>query len=251
MEKTRKQLMAETEQEINEKVAQYNIALKSNNFDEMQKLDGEIIDLESTFASQSAKIIYEECLIADNPMEALIKIHSHRVIKHKDDKDTKTRSVNNKMKQLNLLEFCKFSKDNTTTPLSMDWFYATCKLNQLLTMRMAEELGYSANDVANIEQTFAMKDLARKVNLGEKPTTNTQLAKAIQKCVDLLIGVNGFKVLNYDAKYLYALFAKKGKAQLSIQTAKSSTMCNLIMDIAYRLLTNGSYSVEYKKTETK
>ena len=240
----------------------YNKALSESDLKKMNELDVALKQLEIDYQNEMAKVVYQECLATENPMLSAITKYSYNVIAHKDKKEEDIvveRVLNDdKVRQIDLLKFCKYSQDiKAKNKLDCAWQYDVMAFNQLLCLRSAKELKFTPAQVKKIAQTYYMEELARKINLGETPDSNTQICKQLQAVVDKILfkddgkGKNAYKVNNHDVAYMLMIYTKKGKSALAVQVAKHDFMRRIIADVLYRIVTDGKYSLEYKQIKAK
>jgi len=117
-------------------------------------------------------------------------------------------------------------------------------LNKRLTLKIAKDLGIPKAEITRIDNSFAMEAMAREIDLGKSPTSNTQLVKHMQAVLDELCPGLG-KVNGHDVKYaLYASSKRKGLGKVS--TAKHTALLAVLTDVFHRVAVNGVYSVDYK-----
>lgn len=262
MEQTKLEKLAELKTLIVKNIADYNEALHNGNLKVMNELDVALKQYEANYSQLVAKHLYDECLATENPIKTAIERYSYNVLGHKDIRveDVVTERVlkEDRVRQIDLLKFCKYTKEtNQINALSTDWIYTVMKFNQLLCMRSAKELKFTDKQINDIASTFYMKQVARDIELGKTPDSNTQICKQLQTCVNEILfiddgnGKNSIKVNNHDVAYLLMLYTTKGHKALSIQVSKHDTLCRLIVDVIYRILTNAKYSLEYKEMKAK
>jgi hypothetical protein len=239
--------------EIEQKVETATKELKEKKFDLLAATLAELKKSEKDYEKVVVQNISDRLLKEEFPVIAAIKEYSYVTLRHKEVKEENTGliigyEVSNTIRQIDLLKLCKYGKLDDT------WEYVVSKLNQLFCLRTAENLGLP---VAEIAKTYYLKEQAKKIEMGGTPTSNTQLVKALQFVVDAIIfkpgenGKNVYKVVTPHVNYLLMLYAKKGKAALSIATAKDDFLRRLIMDITHEILTGNKFSLEYKTADTK
>lgn len=207
-----------------------------------------------------ATILYDELLAMDDPIVAAIKRYSYKTLRHRDKKsDGESKKVIGlelveKERQIDLLKFCEYSKTAGAVVLSTDWQYAAAKLNQLLCLRAAKTLKCTDAEIAEIAKSYYLKEQARKLEMGETPTSDTQICKALQIVINGIIfkddskGGNAYKCNNHDVAYLLGCYTKKGKKALSLAVAKDGFFRLVITEICLRIIENGRYTVEGYKT---
>lgn len=262
MENTENKRLTEIKSQMVENIDKHNQALCKGDLKAMNELDVALKQLEVDYQNEMAKVVYNECLATENPMKTAITRYSYNVLSHKDNKEdgivVERVLKEDRTRQIDLLKFCKYSQDiKAPNKLDTGWQYPIMKLNQLLCMRSAKELKFTQAQVKQIAKTFYMEEVARKLDMGETPDSNTQICKLVQQCVDQILfeddgkGKNVYKVNNHDVAYLLMLYTKKGKSALAVQVAKHDFLRRLIGDVMFRILTDGKYSLEYKEMKIK
>ena len=147
-----------------------------------------------------------------------------------------------RMVQIDLRKFCEYKS------LDMGWFYEMQALNKRLTLKAATELGVSAKDMKSIDDSYSMDKLAAEIDLGKTPTSDTQCVKHIQKVLDSLSEGEG-RVNSHDLAYIWLCYAKKNnKTALRVICSKHTILQSLLMDVFHRVVTNGTYGVDHKRT---
>ncbi len=119
-------------------------------------------------------------------------------------------------------------------------------------LRAAKELGA---DVKAIAKSYYLQDAVKKIEMGATPTSNTQVCKLLQRVIDEMLpnedadGKAIYKCNNYDVRYLDDLYGKKStKAILTVKVSNDGFLRRILVDIAYRLITDGKYGVDGYKT---
>jgi hypothetical protein len=213
---------------------------------------GELEQAEKDYATLAANAMYDEYAGKENPIIEIIKAYSYKTVGHKEkrNKDDNNRVVSvdpvEKDRQIDLLAFCNRAK------LDTDWQYTASRFNQLMCLRAAKELGANVNTIA---KSYFLKDAVKKIEMGATPTSNTQVCKLLQRVIDEMLpneDSNGkaiYKCNNYDVRYLDDLYGKKSnKAMLTVRVSNDAFLRRILVDIAFRLITNGKYGVDGYKT---
>lgn len=202
---------------------------------------------EKDYAAVAAITMYDEYAKKDNPIIEIIKAYCYVALGHKEERnkedDNRVVAVKSvtKERRVDLLEFCKRAGLDTT------WKYAASKFNQLMCMRVAKDLGADLDKVAT---SYLMEDIAKAVDLGETPTSNTQVCKALQQVIDEMIpnedenGKRIYKCNNHDVSYLEDVYCKWSSSKLTVKVSKDTIFRRILVDIAYRLVTGGRYDVD-------
>jgi len=250
---SKKRTIAIVEQEIKDLITAYNEANMREDLSSMREIDGKLNESEKEYAKLSMFTVFDELAKTEKPMFEAIKRYSYSIIKHRDnvDKETNiaTREISYKDKQIDLVKFEDYCKEKkiAIAPAN-DWRYAIQKFNQLLCLKAAKELGVKTKPIS---QSFYMNKIAKAIEMGETPTSNTAMLKQLQFIIDKMLYVEGdhgniYKATSRDVAYLNMLYTKKGKAILSIATAKHGFLTSLIMDMLHRLVCKKDYTIECK-----
>ena len=172
-----------------------------------------------------------------------IELHHFTTISHKKLTDEGVMTgveKSEKRVQIDLKRFCEIKG------LDLDWFYELQALNKRLTLRVAESIGVSAAEMRKINDSYNMEKLAKEIQLGKTPTSNTQIVSHMQRVLDMLSPGEG-KVNGHDLGYVMACYTKRNnKASLRVQCSKHTMLLSLMGDVFYRIVTNGVYGVDYK-----
>ncbi len=213
---------------------------------ELAKVEKTLEDYESEYAQTKKAAMYEMFKAAKDPIMTAVCTREYEVLGHKavsEDGIVTGYATVNKLKLVDLADF--FKKLNGSVP---EWVHKTEKLGYLISLRVAKDLKVAADNLAKIKDNYAMSELAKKIELGETPTSNTKTCKALQDIIDGIIfaddgnGKNQYKVCNHDVVYLEHGFMKLGKNAGSLVLPAAKTVQRMIADIAWRVVTNGTYS---------
>lgn len=214
---------------------------------------------EKEFATSVANAMYDEYAKKENPIIEIIKAYSYKTIGHKEvrNKEDNNRVVSvdaiEKDRQIDFLAFCKRAKFDT------DWQYLASKFNKLMCLRAATELGLPTAVIKKISTSYFMQEAVKKIEMGKTPTSNTQVCKLLQRVIDGMLpnedneGKAIYKCNNHDVAYLDDLYGKKSnKNLLTVRVSNDAFLRRILVDIAYRLITNGKYGVDgYKVAKEK
>lgn len=245
-----KNVLAEIKNSYDAAIAEANAILKVSpvDFNAYSKAMADLDKAEKEYAKIVAITMYDEYAHKPNPIIEIIKAYSYVTLGHKEvhAKEDFNRIVEIKPiereRRIDLLAFCERAKLNTS------WKYTVSKLNQLMCMRVAKELGA---DLEKIAKSYAMEEIAANINLGKTPTSNTQVCKLLQTVIDQMMpnededGNPVYKCTGYDVRYLDEVYCKwSSKARLTVKVSNDSVFRRILIDIAYRLITNGTYDVD-------
>lgn len=250
-----KKKIAELHKNIVEKIDEYNKALKDNDLAKTRSLEQELKEIEKDYAEAKRTEVFDELKKSKNPVKDAIIMHSYFVVSHRAEREegvvTGFEIVEDKVCQIDLVKFCKHCS------LPTNWQYMVEKFNQLMAMRTATELKMTKAQIKKICDSFYMNSLAKKVDLGETPTSNTAICKQLQQVFDAVLledngkGKNIHRVNNHDVAYLLMCYSKRGKKTLSVAVAKNSYMHRLVMDVMHRVVTGKAYDLEYRMVKAK
>lgn len=245
-----KKIISDNRANIVAKIDEYNTALKENDFAKATRVEQELKEAESAYAEAKCVEVFSELKETANPVKAAIEMHSYLVVSHKVKREegviTGFEIIEDKVRQIDLVKFCEFCK------LPALWKYSVEKFNQLLACRTATELKMTKAQIKKICDSFYMSDLARQVDMGETPDSNTAICKQLQRVFDEILfedngkGKNVYRVNNHDVAYLLMCYTKRGKKTLSVAVAKNAYIHRLVLDVMHRIVTGKAYDLEYR-----
>lgn len=250
IEEIRKEL-EEYKGDIEKNIAEYNTALSENDFAKMAKAETALKTAESSYAEAKEEEVFETLKSEENPVKAAIIRHSYNVVTHKVNRKKGViigyELVTDRLRQIDLLRVCKYCD------LPTSWQYKVEKFNQLLALRTANDLKLPKSKVKEICDSFYMNKLAREIDLGGTPDSNTQICKQLQMVVDAILyvdngkGKNLYRVNNHDVAYLLMVYTQRNNKKIcSVKVAKNSYVHKLILDVMHRILTGGVYDLNYQ-----
>lgn len=162
-------ILADARENIEEKISEYNEALKANDLAKASNAERELKEAESAYADAKCVEVFSGLAKSENPVKAAIAMHSYPVVSHRvlrEDGVVKGfEIIDDKPRQIDLVKFCEKLK------LPTMWKYSVEKFNQLLALRTATELKMTKAQIKKICDSFYMNDLARQVEMGETPST--------------------------------------------------------------------------------
>lgn len=247
--------LAELRKEIEGYIDDYNKAMRENDLAKAMSIEAKLKETEGEYAAEKATEVFNDLAKTENPIKAAIEKHSYLVIGHRNEREegvvTGFSLVEDKVRQIDLVKFCKHNKLDTA------WQYMVERFNQLLALRAANELKLSKAQIKKLSDSFYMNKLAKAVEMGETPDSNTSICKQLQMIIDAVLfidngkGKNSVKANNHDVAYLLMCYTKRGKNKLSVAVAKNSFVHSLVMDIMHRIVTGKTYDLEYKMIKTE
>ena len=223
------------------KIAEVNKICAKGTTAEVEGKLTELKNIENDYRALREKEVFASCA---DVHEALVQHHFTTISHKKISEDGVMTGVekSERMVQIDLRKFCEYKS------LDMGWFYEMQALNKRLTLKAATELGVSAKDMKSIDDSYSMDKLAHEIDLGKTPTSDTQCVKHIQKVLDSLSEGEG-RVNSHDMAYIWLCYAKKNnKTALRVICSKHTILQSLLMDVFHRVVTNGTYGVDHKRT---
>ena len=241
-----KKNMAEAERAQETAIADYNAALAVKDLDALRAAEDAIETAEKNFAEAAECEVFAICKAEEHPLRKAAEIHSYRVIKHKplrEDKIVVGLEKSEREKPIDLVRLA------TKCGLPTQWKHGVEHLNQILTLRVAQNVGFSAADLKDVSKSYYISKAADAIEAGKTLTSNTQLVKMLQGICDKVLGENVVRVNNHDLAYIEANHTKKGRGRIAVGTADHSFMHRLVLDVLHRCVTGAVYEVEYKKAK--
>lgn len=225
---------------FDEKIAQVNKACAEGTNAEVESRLSELASIEKEYRHFREREVFAGLM---DTHEA-IQLHSFTSLGHKKiSEEGRMIGVEkaDRTVQVDLRKFCE------VRGLDMGWYYELQALNKRLTLRVAESIGVTPDEMRSIEGSFDMNRLAEEIDLGRTPTSDTQVVKHMQKVLDMLSPDEG-RVNKYDLGYVLATYSKRDKrALLRVQCSKHSVLLSLLGDVFYRVSTGGTYNVDYNR----
>ena len=234
---------AVAEQAVDAGILAYNAALALQDIEAMQAADAAIEKALGEFAEAAECEVFAICKAEDHPLRKAAELHSFRVLKVSAKREDKILTGYVKGEKEKPIDLAKLAAKCGLPTL---WTHDVESLNQLLTLRVAQEMGASAAELKSIAKSYFMTRGVVEIEAGKTPTSNTQLVKRLQEICDKILGENVARANNHDLAYIIAAHTKKGKARISVNTAKHDFMRRLILDVLHRCITGAAYEVEFK-----
>lgn len=230
---------------VEEKVRAYNEATQDGKFDEVSKLDTEIVDSVNEYTSIVRDMCFEDCAASDDPMMAAVTALSFMTIGVKDtrkgDERLPVREVIERERQIDLLKLHKFVDGGIGH--DKEWAYMIEKLNLLMTCQKAKDLGI---DPTSINDSYAMSEIAKGYDLGKNPASKTNLLKTLTSVIQAMVGEE-YKPVSHDVNFLLSVYSRKSRKALTVTCANHKYMRGYVMEICHRIVTGKTYEVDYRK----
>ncbi len=223
------------------KIAEINKVCRSATSAEVEGKLSELKNIEDSYKGVLEKEVFASCPDIHTALER----HHFDTISHKKVSENGVMTgveKTTKMVLIDLKKLCEFRG------FDLSWYYELQALNKRLTLKAATELGVPAREIKAIDNSYCMDELAAEIELGKTPTSDTQCVKHMQKVLDSLSKGEG-RVNSHDLTYVWLCYAKKNnKAALRLICSKHSILQGLLTDVFHRVVTKGSYGVDYKQS---
>ena len=245
---------ADALRDLAEAVENYNKAARLKNLDDMNKYNSACVAAKNLYNDSVRTIFYAECCNKADPLLEAVKVHSYTGINFRDAKeedcDFVIRKTYDAEYYVQLSAFNKYAEQvlGHSIGANKDWLHMIEKFTQLMTFYAAQEIGIDPKIVAD---TYAIRQIAKQIELGETPTSKTQIQKQLQDVVTAMLGESdgelNFKVLTHDAAFIRLLFAKKSRSALTLAASSPKEMNALVAQVCHRIVNGEDYRIEYRK----
>lgn len=236
--------------EVDGLVSAYNEAYQNGKFEEAMKLSGSIEEKVNEYTSVARDDCFEMCKNSPDPMLTAVTTLSFVTIGVKDEQkgDDKipVRIVVEKERQIDLYKLHKYCGDNGIGA-DPKWPYMAEQLNMLLTAQKAQDLGL---DPKAVNDSFAMSNIAREIDLGKNPTSKTNLLNTLQTVITAMLGEE-YKATSHDRNFLMSIYSRKNHKALTVTTANHKALRGYLAEICHRIVTGKKYAVEYKAVKAQ
>lgn len=238
--------LAELKATADTKVKEYNDLMLDAKFEDAMKLDKVIDQAINEYTGIAKNIAFEECKAAEDPMVSACLRLTYTTIKARDvapeGSKLKLRTLEEYERQIDLEKLHKYCGG---IGHNKDWIYAVEKLNMLMTAQKAVDLGINPKE---INDSYAMKEIAKSYDLGKNPASKTNLLKTLTAIVQMMLG-EGYKPTSHDVNYLLSIYSKKSRKALTVTCANHKFMRNYVQEICHKIITGKTYEIEYKKAK--
>lgn len=237
--------MAQLNAEAEAQVKSFNEAYQEKKFEEANKIRETLDKTVGEYTGIAQKLCFEECSeAADGAMMEAVRRLTFQTIKVKENKPKEgevfTIELNDVQKPIDLVrlnEYCHGIGANG------NWYHIAQKMNFLLTAKTAKDLGIT--DLRAINDSYAMSEIARGFDMDKDPTSKTNLLKTLNVVIAAMLG-DGYNAVSHDVNFLLKVYAKKTKKALTVSCANHRNFVAYLAEICHRIVTGGSYGVEYK-----
>ena len=241
-----------------------NELLNGNDFDaiETQKASLDALVKEYNVALRDATYLHlSGC---ENPLLEAVEALTYKRVKLVPVRDALSKTLvsyklgtaDSNIDFIELKEYC--NQRGIACGVTKDWHYRAQRLNYLLAVATAKSVG----DLPIVmRDKDYVKSLARKIEMGETPTSKEKIHVALQELIDSMLYVgtvdkkgvehNAYKVTNKDVNYLLDTFTTHGKEALTVNTIKRGAFVFVIAEIINKIINNRMYAVIFEGQKPK
>lgn len=137
-----------------------------------------------------------------------------------------------------------------------NWIYEAQAVNMVFTARAFASViedGDPEKILLKINQSDHMKEIAKKISLGETPTSNTKLLDHLRDCIGMMLGDEWrAKVKSQDVRHVRDLYITEYKKDATGRTKQVLThkrFYDLLLIVASKIVNGGEYAVFCKELQ--
>lgn len=216
----------------------------------------ELEQIVNQYTAKAREICFDDCKAAEDPMLEAIKRLTFTTIGVKEVKKGEEKipvsEVVEKEKNIDLLKLHKSVEGGIGK--DPKWNGIVERMNFHMTARQAKRLlknkEHLTRVLEEINGSYAMCQIARDIDMGKDPTSNTKLLATLQSAITAMVGEE-YKASSHDVNYLVDLYASKGKGALTVNCANHRYFRAYIAAICHSIVTDEDYEVSFKKVNAK
>ena len=212
-----------------------------------------IEDALNDYNSHRRDDVFIECRSAENPIFEGCKLFTYPVLKVKDVKDKESESITKEVvdatKRIDLKALHKFCSGRKVS-YDTSWYAMAQNLNMHMTVRVADMLGDTETKNAILKNgTYAMSSLAKSIDFGKTPLSNTNTLKTYTRMVQAMIGEE-YKVTSKHVRYLDAVYVSDDKnSENKVKAPNHNTFVMYLQKVCHCLILDIPFGVDYKKAK--
>lgn len=227
-------------------VKAYNEAVLNGDFQKAHELDEPITQAVNEYTHERRVATFEKLANTKDPMLEAVKMLTFDTIrvretKTEDEKKVPVKVIEDTTRPIDLIALNKFVAGGIGK--DANWLHMVQKFNFFLTAQKCVDLGINPKTV---NDSYSMSEIAKEIDMGKTPTSNTNLLKTLQSVITAMIGEE-YKATSHDRNYLTSIYSKKKKQALTVACANHRYLTQYIAEICHRIVTDKGYSVEYKQ----
>lgn len=208
------------------------------------------------YTAIAREICFTECRETDDPMLEAVKRLTFATIgmkvSRKGEEKIPVAEIIEKNKAIDLLKLHKTVDGGIGK--NPKWNGMVEKMNFHMTARQAKRIVKKKENLTRvlteINDSYAMSDIAKAIDMGKDPTSNTKLLGTLQGIVTAMIG-DEYKATSHDVNFLTDLYATKGRTALSVNCANHRYFRAYIAAICHSIVTGEDYEISFKKVNAK
>lgn len=235
--------LAQLRSEAEALVKDFNEATQNGNLADAAKAETALTEKINEYTATVREMCFEDCKNTDDPMLTAVKTLTFVTIGTKDEKkdDDKipVRVIVEKEKPIDLLKLDKYCGG---IGADKNWHHVAQKMNFLLTAQTCIDLGV---DPKRVNDSYAMSEIARDLDMGKTPTSKTNMLKTLQSVVSAMIG-DAYKATSHDVNFLLKVYARKARKALTVVCANHKYFRNYMAEICNHIVTGNPYGVDFK-----
>lgn len=214
--------------------------------DEVAKIFTNLGEKVNEYTNAARTLAFEDCKATENPMLKAVTDLTYKTIAARDvqkddgDKFPICEIDEDVVRPIDLLKLHQYCDG---VGADQNWPHIAQKMNFLLTAQKAVDLGI---DPKEVNDSYEMSNIARGFDMGKNPTSKTNLLKTLQTVVFAMLG-EGYKAKSHDVNFLMSVYARKSRKALTVSCANQRNFCRYLAEICHRIVTDGSYTMEYTK----
>lgn len=136
------------------------------------------------------------------------------------------------------------------------WIYEAQAVNMVFTARAFAsvlEKGDPEEILSKISDSDHMKEIAKKITLGETPTSETKLLEHLRECIGMMLGDEWkSKVKSQDSRHVRDLYITEHKKDPTGQTKAVMThkkFYDMLLVVCHKIVTGGEWKVFCKELQ--
>lgn len=226
-------------------VMEYNEHIQNSEFSEAKDVDSDTSKFVNEYTAMARTECFNRLIESGNPMLEAVKELVFDTIRVKDtvqgDNDIPVRVVEEIQRPIDLMKLHKYVDGGIGE--DKNWQYEVEKFNMLMTAQKCQDLGINPKVVSD---SYAMSDIAKKIDMGKTPTSKTNMLKTLNRVIHSMIGEE-YKATSHDVNYLLSIYSKKKRQALTVTCANHKYMRQYLAEICHRIVLGKSYEVDFKK----
>lgn len=226
-------------------VMEYNDHIQNSEFSEAKDVDNDTYKFVNEYTSLARTECFNRLIESGNPMLEAVKELVFDTIRVKDtvqgDNDIPVRVVEEIQRPIDLMKLHKYVDGGIGE--DKNWQYEVEKFNMLMTAQKCQDLGINPKVVSD---SYAMSDIAKKIDMGKTPTSKTNMLKTLNRVIQSMIGEE-YKATSHDVNYLMSIYSKKKRQALTVTCANHKYMRQYLAEICHRIVLGKAYEVDFKK----